>query len=110
MIEIFGEELGCRMFRKVAPWYAKRFGPSHEFNKRAVQVSTRAEFHAVLENYIRWRRQFLDDNGELLPRFRPLPMVASFMRESAAAPLRCDEPASTQREHIPVPKGPVEVW
>jgi len=100
MIEVFGEELGCRMFRKVAPWYAKRFGPCHEFNKRAVQTSTRAEFQDVLENYIRWRQQFLDDNGELLPRFRPPPMVASFMRE----------PASVQREQIPVPKGPVEVW
>jgi hypothetical protein len=43
-------------------------------------------------------------------RFQPTPMVASFMRESAAAPLRRDEPASTQREQIPVPKGPVEVW
>ena len=82
MIEVFGEELGCRMFRKVAPWYAKRFGPCHEFNKRAVQISTRAEFHDVLENYIRWRQQFLDDNGELQPRFRPPPMVASFMREN----------------------------
>jgi tRNA-dihydrouridine synthase B len=101
MIEVFGEELGCRMFRKVAPWYAKRFGPCHEFNKRVVQISTRAEFHDVLENYIRWRRQFLDEHGELLPRFQQPPMVASFMR---------DEPASTQREQIPVPKGPVEVW
>ena len=100
MIEVFGEEPGCRMFRKVAPWYARRFGPCHEFNKRAVQISTRAEFHEVLENYVRWRRQFLDDNGELMPRFRPPPMVASFMRK----------PASAQREHIPVPKGPVEVW
>jgi nifR3 family TIM-barrel protein len=100
MIEVFGEELGCRMFRKVAPWYAKRFGPCHEFNKRVVQISTRAEFHDVLENYIRWRRQFLDERGELLPRFQQPPMVASFMRE----------PASTQREQIPVPKGPVEVW
>jgi len=102
MIEIFGEEHGCRMFRKVAPWYAKRFGPCHEFNKRVVQVSTRAEFRNVLENYIRWRQQFLDGNGELQPRYRPQPMIASFMREA--------EPASTQREHIPVPKGPVEVW
>ena len=102
MIEVFGEEHGCRMFRKVAPWYAKRFGPCHEFNKRVVQVSTRAEFHNVLDNYTRWRQQFLDGNGELQPRYRPQPMVASFMRES--------EPASTQREHIPVPKGPVEVW
>jgi hypothetical protein len=101
MIEVFGEEPGCRMFRKVAPWYAKRFGPCHEFNKRVVQVSTRAGFHEVLENYTRWRQQFLDANGELQPRFRPPPLVASFMRE---------EPASTQREQIPVPKGPVEVW
>ena len=101
MIEVFGEEPGCRMFRKVAPWYAKRFGPCHEFNKRVVQVSTRAGFHEVLENYTCWRQQFLDTNGELQPRFRPPPLVASFMRE---------EPASTQREQIPVPKGPVEVW
>jgi len=101
MIEVFGEPLGCRMFRKVAPWYSKRFGPCHEFNKHAVQVSTRAEFHNVLENYNRWRQQFLDGNGELLPRFQPPPMVASFMR---------DEPAVAQREQIPVPKGPVEVW
>src|SRR5581483_227581 len=101
MIEIFGEEHGCRMFRKVAPWYSKRFGPCHEFNKKVVQIRTRAEFQTVLENYIRWRQQFLDDKGELLPRFRPAPMIASFMR---------DEPAVAQREHIPVPKGPVEVW
>jgi tRNA-dihydrouridine synthase B len=100
MVEIFGEPLGCRMFRKVAPWYSKRFGPCHEFNKRAVQISTRTEFHAVLEDYIRWRQQFLGDNGELLSRFQPPPMVASFMRE----------PASTTRQQIPVPKGPVEVW
>jgi tRNA-dihydrouridine synthase B len=100
MAEVFGEELGCRMFRKVAPWYSKRFGPCHEFNKRVVQISTKAEFHDVLENYIHWRRQFLDDNDELLPRFRPPPMIASFMRES-------DSPQSAL---IPVPKGPVEVW
>jgi tRNA-dihydrouridine synthase B len=101
MIEVFGEVLGCRMFRKVAPWYSKRFGPCHEFNKHAVQISTRAEFQNVLANYIAWRRQFLDHRGGLLPRFQPPPMVASFMR---------DESAKTQREQLPVPKGPVEVW
>ncbi len=101
MVEVFGEEHGCRMFRKVAPWYSKRFGPCHEFNKKVVQVRTRTEFRDVLENYIRWRQQFLDECGELLPRFAPAPMIASFMR---------DEPASTTRTHIPVPKGPVEVW
>ena len=101
MIEIFGEDLGCKMFRKVAPWYSKRFGPVHQFNKKVVQVSTRVQFMEVLDNYTKWRQQFLDERGELLPRFQPPPMVASFMR---------DEPASTTREHIPVPKGPVEVW
>jgi tRNA-dihydrouridine synthase B len=100
MIEVFGEELGCRMFRKVAPWYAKRFGPCHEFNKKIVQVATKAQFHEILENYIRWRQQFLDECGELLPRFQQAPLVASFMRE----------PDSVTRQHIPVPKGPVEVW
>jgi tRNA-dihydrouridine synthase B len=100
MIEVFGEELGCRMFRKVAPWYAKRFGPSHEFNKKVVQVSSRMQFDLILEDYLRWRRQFLDENGDLLARFQPAPLVASFMRD----------PASTRREHLPVPKGPVEVW
>ncbi|HLX95552.1 MAG TPA: tRNA-dihydrouridine synthase [Verrucomicrobiae bacterium] len=101
MIEVFGEPLGCRMFRKVAPWYSKRFGPCHEFNKRAVQISTRAEFHDVLENYAHWRQQFLDEHGELQSRFRPAPMVASFMRA---------EPDVARRQQIPVPKGPVEVW
>jgi tRNA-dihydrouridine synthase B len=101
MIEVFGEEHGCRMFRKVAPWYSKRFGPCHEFNKGVVKISSRAEFEEVLDNYIRWRGQFLDDRGDLLPRFQPPPMVASFMR---------DEPAVARREHIPVPQGPVEVW
>src|SRR5579863_3353467 len=44
MVEVFGEELGCRMFRKVAPWYSKRFGPCHEFNKKVVQAGTRTQF------------------------------------------------------------------
>jgi tRNA-dihydrouridine synthase B len=100
MIEVFGEEHGCRMFRKVAPWYARRFGPVSEFNKGVVRISSKAEFHDVLENYLRWRQQFLDENGELKPKFRLAPMVASFMQE----------PSVAQREHIPVPKGPVEVW
>jgi tRNA-dihydrouridine synthase B len=100
MVEVFGEELGCRMFRKVAPWYAKRFGPAAEFNRNVVRISTRQEFHTVLENYLRWRQQFLDDSGELKQKFQPPPMVASFMLE----------PEVANRQHIPVPKGPVEVW
>ena len=41
MAEVFGETHGCRMFRKVGPWYAKRFGPANEFNKRIVRLSSR---------------------------------------------------------------------
>jgi len=100
MVEVFGEELGCRMFRKVAPWYAKRFGPAAEFNRHVVRISTREEFHTVLENYMRWRQQFLEENGELKQKFQPPPMVASFMLE----------PGVASRQHLPVPKGPVEVW
>jgi tRNA-dihydrouridine synthase B len=100
MIEVFGEGHACRMFRKVAPWYSRRFGPAKEFNHRVVQVSSRAEFLEVLENYRRWRQQFLDENGELKPRFRPPPMSASFMQE----------PGAEAVGQIPVPKGPVEVW
>ena len=94
MVEVFGEAHGCRMFRKVAPWYSKRFGPANEFNKRVVQLTSKAEFHEILANYIHWREQFLDESGELRPNYRPPPLVSSFM----------------QRESIPVPKGPVEVW
>ncbi len=100
MIEVFGETHGCRMFRKVAPWYSKRFGPSHDFNKRVVLLTSKAQFHEILENYLRWRLQFVDGTGELKPQYRPAPMVASFMQE----------PGVVQRTAIPVPKGPVEVW
>ena len=100
MIEVFGETHGCRMFRKVAPWYSKRFGPAHDFNKRVVLLTSKAQFHEILENYLRWRQQFVDESGELKPQYRPAPMVASFMQE----------PGVAQRTAIPVPKGPVEGW
>jgi tRNA-dihydrouridine synthase B len=100
MIQVFGEEHGCRMFRKVAPWYAKRFGPANEFNKHVVHIASRAGFEEVLQQYSRWREQFLDADGQLKPRFRPAPLTASFMRSDAESTPRL----------IPVPKGPVEVW
>ncbi len=102
MVEIFDEELGCRMFRKVAPWYSKRFGPASEFNKKVVLLSSRAQFYELLDGYRQWRLQFLDGHGRLKPGYHPAPMVASFMQEP--------EPAVAQRKEIPVPKGPVEVW
>ncbi len=100
MIDVFGETLGCRMFRKVGPWYAKRFGPANEFNKRIVTISTREDFEDVLGRYVEWREQFVDERGELKANYRMPPLVASFMQAPAAA----------QRERIPVPKGPVEMW
>ena len=99
MIQVFGEEHGCRMFRKVAPWYSKRFGPANLFNKRVVQLSSKAEFEEILGDYIQWRAQFLNEEGELKEQYRPAPLVSSFM-----------EPASAVRTSIPVPRGPVEVW
>jgi nifR3 family TIM-barrel protein len=100
MIGVFGEEHGCRMFRKVAPWYSKRFGPANEFNKSVVRIRTRAEFDETLERYLRWREQFLDADGELKPNYRPPPMIPSFMVEAGAI----------HRSAVPVPKGPVERW
>jgi nifR3 family TIM-barrel protein len=100
MVQVFGEEHGCRMFRKVAPWYAKRFGPANEFNKKVVQIMSRTQFDEILQDYKRWREQFLDETGELKPKFRPPPMSSSFMQEPGAA----------TRQAIPVPRGPVETW
>ena len=100
MIEVFGEPHGCRMFRKVAPWYAKRFGPANEFNRRVVRLLSKAEYDEIVLSYVKWREQFLGADGELLPRFRVGPLVASFM----------EAPEAATRAAIPVPRGPVEVW
>jgi tRNA-dihydrouridine synthase B len=103
MIEFYGEDHGCRLFRKPAAWYAKRFGPAKEFKKGVVQFGTRAEFETLLAAYEKWRAPFLDEKGELQARYRPEAMVASFMLDP-------DDPAVLRRDSIPVPKGPVDVW
>lgn len=88
MVEIFGEEHGCRQFRKIALQYSKRFGPAKEFDRRVVKLSGRAEFEEIVAAYRRWRAKFLDATGELLPAYRPRPLTV--------APL--------------VPAGPNELW
>ncbi|MBW8781771.1 MAG: tRNA dihydrouridine synthase DusB [Verrucomicrobia bacterium] len=100
--EFYGEENGAKHFRKVAPWYAKRFGPARPFKVRIITISSRADFEAAVAEYLAWRAQFCDERGELRPQYQPDPMVASFMRD----------PADTvfTRESIPVPKGPVDTW
>ncbi len=100
--DFYGEAHGARLFRKVAPWYAKRFGPAKPFKQRIITITSRADFEAAIEEYIAWRTPFCDEHGELLPRFALSPMTASFMRD--------DEPAALSRSAIPVPKGPVDVW
>lgn len=102
MIEVFGEDCGCRLFRKPASWYAKRFGPAKAFKQGVTRFRTRAEFEALLTAYEKWRAQFCDERGELRPQYRPDSLVASFMRT--------DDPAAVRRDSIPVPKGPVDVW
>jgi len=102
-IAFYGEENGAKLFRKVAPWYAKRFGPAKDFKRRIISITSRADFEAALTEYVAWRAPFCDEAGELLPKYQPGPMVATFMREPGA-------PESIERESIPVPKGPVEVW
>ncbi|MCC6415942.1 MAG: tRNA dihydrouridine synthase DusB [Opitutaceae bacterium] len=102
-LEFYGEAHGARLFRKVAPWYAKRFGPAKPFKQDIITIKSRADFAAALERYLAWRAQFCDDTGELLPRFALSPMTASFMRDA-------EEISPHERHAIPVPKGPVEVW
>ena len=103
MVEVFGEERGSMQFRKVAPWYSKRFGPVKPFNLAMVRISSRIDFEKAVADYLEWRKSFLDDQGELLPRYQLPPMVATFMQEE-------DEYRAKQRKKIAVPKGPVEVW
>ncbi len=101
--EFYGESHGSRLFRKVAPWYAKRFGPAKPFKRRIITITSRADFEAAIVEYLGWRAQFCDADGELSEKYAPAPMVASFMRDP-------DDPASVSRNAIPVPKGPIEVW
>lgn len=105
MVEVFGEDAGCRMFRKVGPWYAKRFGPASHFNKGIVQLTSRAHFETILADYLKWREPFCDDSGELLPRYRPRETMASVESLDSG-----DNPRVADRTAVPVPQGPVEVW
>lgn len=100
-IEFFGEERGCVLFRKVIPWYAKRFGPASEFKKAAVRITSRLDYEKALQEYGNWRKQFLNEKGELEGKFVPAKMEAVFAGDASAA---------TERSMIPVPQGPVETW
>ncbi len=100
-LEFYGEERGARLFRKVAPWYTRRFGPSKPFKQRIISITSRADFEAALTEYLAWRAQFCDAEGKLLPKFEPAPLTSSFLLADGEVDAL---PA------IKVPKGPVEVW
>ncbi len=110
MIEVFGEAHGCRMFRKVAPWHARRFGPANEFNRNVVHIATRAGFEQVLADYLRWRQQFLDDQGELKPQVPPSAPGCLLHAASAEcgvpnAPCGGRDPGRSPRPRNPGPEG-----
>jgi nifR3 family TIM-barrel protein len=107
MIQVFGEGLGCTMFRKVGPWYAKRLGPASFFNKGIVRIGTRGDYEALLAGYISWRAQFLDESGQLLPKYASRAPALNFRDEAV---VEKDVPAVATREAIPVPAGPNELW
>jgi len=102
-VEFYGEEHGAKLFRKVAPWYAKRFGPAKPFKRRIITIKSRADFDSAVAEYVSWRAQFCDESGNLSPRFALSPLVASFMRDP-------NDVDPNERDAIPVPKGPVETW
>jgi nifR3 family TIM-barrel protein len=97
--EFYGEERGAVFFRKVAPWYARRFGPAKRFRQGVVKISSREDFEGVLRDYLPWRARFCDENGELPAKYAPAPLASSFMEEGECAPAA-----------IPFPKGPVDRW
>jgi len=99
----YGEARGARLFRKVAPWYARRFGPAKEFKRRIVAIESKADFEAAVAGYEAWRAAFCDPSGELLPKYRPAPMAPAFLGDD-------DEAGVPGRGAIPVPRGPVETW
>jgi tRNA-dihydrouridine synthase B len=101
--EFYGEARGSRLFRKVAPWYARRFGPAKPFKQGILLIESRADFEAVLSEYQAWRGAFCGADGELLPKFRQAPMPTALASGDGEAEV-------FSREGIPVPRGPVEIW
>jgi len=101
--DFYGESRGPRLFRKVAPWYAKRFGPAKPFKQRILTIESRADFEAVVAEYVAWRSAFCDESGELLPKYQPAPMSPSFIGGEPEAEV-------FSRGSIPVPDGPMETW
>lgn len=77
LIEYYGETSACCQFRKIAPFYTRRMGPSREVNRALSQCSSFAQYLEIIENYKGKRILFLDENGELKPTYYPQPVHSS---------------------------------
>lgn len=99
MIEFYGELKGCIQFRKVAVWYAKRFGPSKFFKDKIIRVESMAHYEKIMAEYREWRLQFCDESGELLEKFRSVDPYSSITDTSVGGAGK-----------IKVPQGPVSNW
>jgi nifR3 family TIM-barrel protein len=97
MVEVYGEIKACKMFRKIAPLYTHRMGPAKEFNRRIFRMNTRNEFLEALAFFTEWRKQFLDENGQLKKPYQPTALSESFSETGGESP-------------IALPKGPSEFW
>jgi tRNA-dihydrouridine synthase B len=106
MAAFYGEEKGCILFRRIAPWYTRGQGPSVVFRRGLFHLRSLAQFEVVLQEYREWRRQFLDERGELLPRYRPVGPHSSFM----SAPGANGAADADGGPSVRVPKGPNAVW
>lgn len=104
MIAFFGEERACVHFRRIAPWYTRGLGPSVFFRREIGRMRTRAHFDSVVAAYREWRKPFLDDAGELQPRYRGVVPECSFMTGSD------EEAAGAGLQAIRVPRGPSASW
>lgn len=100
MITFHGEALGCRLFRKMAPWYARQFGPAVFFKRAVAGFRTREEFADIVDQYRAWRARFLDPQGRLMPVYQPKEPYSSFM----------DSVPADRSEGIAVPRGPTAIW
>ena len=74
LCELCGEKSACCQFRKIAPFYTRRMGPSREVNRQISQCTSLAQFHQIVEQYSKERLRFLDDTGELKHSYQPRPV------------------------------------
>lgn len=64
MIQLSGEPVACREFRKVALAYLRPLGPVGEFRRRIVTLRSRSEFSEILAAYRSWRNALLPSSTD----------------------------------------------